>query len=100
MSLEDEQCKVFAQHDVAIVWWKKPMFLGLQCDGRMEHLNLDIYLETLMVNGIHGPASFRFNEEEWNAGAESGDSSFHMGPAKELCVNDEELQDRRSSATV
>ena len=45
MSLEDEKCKGFAHHDVAIVWWKKHMVLGLQSGGGMEHSNLDIYLE-------------------------------------------------------
>ena len=87
MSFEDEKCKGFAHHDVKIVWWKKHMFLGLNSGGGTEHSNLDIYLKTLMDDNIHGPTFFGFNEEEWNAGTETGNSSFDAGPAKEFCVN-------------
>ena len=51
-----------------------------------------LYLKTLMDNDICDPALFQFNEEEWNAGIETGDSSFHAGPAKELCVNYEQCK--------
>ena len=66
MSLADKKCKWFTHHDVAIVWWKKHMFLGLQSGGGMEHSNLDIYLKTLMDNVICGPVMLGFNEEEKN----------------------------------
>ena len=45
-----------------------------------------------MDDDIHGPTLFRFNEEEWNSGIQTGNSSFHGGPAKELCVNYEECK--------
>ena len=79
ISLQDERCKGFAHPDVAVVWWKKHMFLGIQSGGGMEHSNLDICMKTLMDNDICGPTLFRFNEEEWNAGIGTGDSSFHVG---------------------
>ena len=44
-------------------------------------------MKTLMDNDISGPTLLRFRDEEWLAGIETGKSSFHVGPAKELCLN-------------
>ena len=55
MSLEDEKSKGFDHHDVAIVWWKKYMFLGPKSAGTMDHSNLDMYLKALTHNDISGP---------------------------------------------
>ena len=83
------KCKGFAHYDVAIVWRKKHMFLGFQSGATMEHSRFDIYLKTLMVNYICGPTFLIFRDEEWAAGIETGDSPFQIGPAKELCLNND-----------
>ena len=85
MSFEDDKCKGFPHHEVAMVWWKKHMFLGLQSGTTMEHSNVDMYLKALMNKDISGPALVRFRDKDWTAGIETGDSCFNFGPTDELC---------------